>query len=108
MCILYSRKLSREKTFTNFVDLEPPVKVFSLESFPLYGALYTHVPVQYMGRGDAHFFYIHVHVRVYQAIHPSNKLYMYFIIETMATYMYFSTQCHIHIIGDNTTSIEGN
>ena len=31
LCIPYSRKLSREKTFTNFVVLEPPAKVFSLK-----------------------------------------------------------------------------
>ena len=35
--ILYSRKLSREKTFANFVVLGLSTKVFSLESFPLYG-----------------------------------------------------------------------
>ena len=28
-CVPYSGKLSREKTFTNFAVLEPPVKVFS-------------------------------------------------------------------------------
>ena len=39
VCILYSGKLSREKTFTNLAILEPPAKVFSLESFPLYGML---------------------------------------------------------------------
>ena len=31
LCIPYSRKLSREKTFTNFMVLEPPAKVFSLK-----------------------------------------------------------------------------
>ena len=29
--VTYSGKLSREKTFTNFVVLEPPVKVFSMK-----------------------------------------------------------------------------
>ena len=29
VCIPYSGKLSREKTFTNLAVLEPPVKVFS-------------------------------------------------------------------------------
>ena len=29
--ILYSRKFLREKTFTNFVVLEPPAKVFSMK-----------------------------------------------------------------------------
>ena len=31
LCILYSGKLSREKTFTNFVVLEPPTKVFTMK-----------------------------------------------------------------------------
>ena len=35
----YSGKLSREKTFANFADLGPSVKVFSLESLLLYGIL---------------------------------------------------------------------
>ena len=35
--LLYNGKLSREKKFTNFKVLEPPAKVFTLESFPLYG-----------------------------------------------------------------------
>ena len=34
--IKFSGKLSREKTFTKFVVLEPPAKVFSHKSFPLY------------------------------------------------------------------------
>ena len=31
LCILYSGKFSREKTFTNFAVLEPPMKVFSIK-----------------------------------------------------------------------------
>ena len=40
-CILYSGKLSREKTFTNFAIFQPSTKVFSLKSFPLYGSSYS-------------------------------------------------------------------
>ena len=35
--LLYSGKLLREKTFTNFAFLWLFAKVFALESFPLYG-----------------------------------------------------------------------
>ena len=37
LCIQYSRKLLREKTFTNFAVLEPPAKVFSAIFGPMIG-----------------------------------------------------------------------
>ena len=43
----YSSKLSREKTFTNFVVFGPPAKVFSLESFPLYRSYNVYICSHY-------------------------------------------------------------